>query len=181
MNKALEEVLQDEPKIKIVFLDIDGVLNSQLFYEKQHQKKLNGEELEPYPYNHIDPQAIEFLNGLADDCKFVLSSTWRNSSADVFQILKDKGFRGEFIGKTGNGCRCCLRGNEIRAWLEDNSFLLGGVYYGDFKDYVIIDDDSDMLYWQREHLFLTDFYCGITPKIVYKIRRFLGLSTKGNL
>ena len=40
-------------------------------------------------------------------------------------------------------------------------------------NYVIFDDDSDMLLWQRENFFWVDRYCGITSTILYKAKRFL--------
>jgi hypothetical protein len=42
-----------------------------------------------------------------------------------------------------------------------------------YGNYVIIDDDSDMLLHQAEHFFLTDNYSGLTPNTCYKIKRYL--------
>ena len=39
-------------------------------------------------------------------------------------------------------------------------------------NYVIIDDDSDMLLWQANHFFQTDSYSGLTPNICYRIKRY---------
>ena len=48
-------------------------------------------------------------------------------------------------------CRCgmCVRGNEINKWIHDNNDIIGD--YIKFKDYVILDDDNDMLFIQRHN------------------------------
>jgi hypothetical protein len=38
------------------------------------------------------------------------------------------------------------------------------------EKYAILDDDSDMLEEQMESFFNTDHYIGITPKVIYKLR-----------
>lgn len=63
------------------------------------------------------------------------------------------------------------RGCEIKAWLELNKEKLGDKMSK--VKYVILDDDSDMLYWQREHLFLTDAYAGLTKNIAYRVINYL--------
>lgn len=56
--------------MKIIFLDIDGVLNSDM-YEANRTDKLND--------NSIDPSRVKLLADLvkATDAKIVLTSTWR--------------------------------------------------------------------------------------------------------
>ena len=58
------------------------------------------------------------------------------------------------------------RGNEIDIWLKNSE------RYKD-TDYVIFDDDSDMLLWQQKHFFKTDNYSGLTPTTCYKAKRYL--------
>lgn len=171
----------DTKPLNIVFLDIDGVLNSHQYYERRHKAiKRAGNDWEiwgGHPNNEIDPKAIKVLNELAKDCKFVISSVWRgNKNPTVEETLKAVGFEGEIIGKTGYGCNDCCRGNEIYRWLKDNEELIGCKYYN-FKSYVILDDDSDFLLNQASHFFLCDTYTGITSTLVYRIKRFLNLKT----
>jgi len=67
-----------------------------------------------------------------------------------------------------------VRGTEISTWIKDNIIPeTHGCQYYDFKKYVIIDDDSDMLLSQQHHVFHTDGYGGLTPNICYRIKRFL--------
>ncbi len=152
---------------KIIFLDFDGVLNSQLWYVRT--KGSRGRD-------DLDPQAIEFLNNLIEKtgAEVVVTSTWRlNRTAEELQdILNRNGFKGTVIDKTESFGRPCLRGNEIHQWMLDNVQKIG-CYYSDYKQYVIIDDDSDMLYWHRNNLILVDGYVGLTPTNVYKATKIL--------
>ena len=54
------------------------------------------------------------------------------------------------------------RGHQIKKWIECNPV----------EDYVIIDDDSDMLSEQLSHFFHCDNYIGLTPTVCYKIKRY---------
>ena len=160
--------------MKIIFLDFDGVMNNEVWFrDRVERKKI---------YNHdeherdaIDPRCVDFLNKIIEDtgAKIVVSSTWRmgRSKEQLQTILENKGFKGEIIGKTpflrGEGC---LRGNEIRQWQQDNAELIGKE---DAERYVILDDDSDMLWWQRNNMIIVDPYCGITPRTIYKATNIL--------
>ena len=63
----------------------------------------------------------------------------------------------------------------VIVWGEDNRDIV----VEDGNNYVILDDDSDMLYWQRNNYINVDQYVGLTPKQVYKATRFL--TGKGHL
>ena len=69
--------------MKIIFLDIDGVLNHEAFYKERYERVQNGEKLN-HPYSEIDSNSVTNLNSLiADtDAKVVISSTWRHSGID---------------------------------------------------------------------------------------------------
>ena len=63
--------------MSMLFLDIDGVLNSQTYITKKHNetgKCLGGSTVEM-----LDPDAISELNRIIDrtSAEIVLSSTWR--------------------------------------------------------------------------------------------------------
>jgi hypothetical protein len=158
---------------KIIFLDIDGVLNHELFYREKSQDE-RYEEV-GLPQCNIDKTRVEMLNGLIKDtsAKVVISSTWRKGrDVEYLQsILNDAGFIGEVIGKTPSiyvdGYRI-LRGVEIYNWMDKNAKIIGGT-----PKYVIFDDDSDMLYWQRENFLLVDAYCGLTPNLCYRAKYIL--------
>lgn len=153
--------------MKIIFLDIDGVLNNQIMYEDR-------EDIIGSKGGELSKKCIDQLNDLTrlTEAKIVLSSTWRMDE-DVEEYLAASGIKGEIIGKTP--ClrdRFSLRGNEIHAWIVENEAVIGS-YYSDFHSFVILDDDSDMLLWHRENFFWCDPYAGLTPNLAYKAARFL--------
>ena len=151
----------------IIFLDIDGVLNHELFFKSWNQE---GEQL--------DVTRIALLNQLCIDanCDIVISSTWRMSGLDdCIAKLKEYGATFNIIGATPIlRFEGIVRGCEIALWLEKNiTEDKYGCRYYDFYKYVILDDDSDMLLNQHSHFFHVDAYAGLTPNICYKINRFL--------
>nr|WP_298656281.1 HAD domain-containing protein [uncultured Flavobacterium sp.] len=157
----------------IVFLDIDGVLNCQTFYMANPPETRGS-----YPLSEICKERVQWLNELCKDvnAKVVISSTWRigKTVEQLEAIFNEVGATFEIIDKTPSyHFKGSVRGNEIKAWLEENCKKLFDCYDRDFKRYVIIDDDSDMLLWQRNHFFQTDNYSGLTPNICYKIKMFL--------
>lgn len=143
--------------MKVIFLDIDGVLNTS--------SKLEGDVFTDG--GHLNKNLIQLLNKLIEDtkAKVVISSTWRKlyTQDQLYSILYNVGFNGEIVGMTGNSSHG-FRGLEIRQW------LLG---HPEVTNYIILDDDSDMLLWQANHFFNTDHEFGLTKKIVYKATRFL--------
>jgi len=166
----------------VVFLDIDGVLNSHQFYKqpdylvnKQKLKKQLGDAWDHH-HDDIDPLAVERINKLVDytGATIVLSSTWRSSGlALVNRVLKDHGLKYDLQGVTPYGCGDCLRGNEILTWIKNNKALIGE-HASDYKRYVILDDDSDMLYWQRNNFIHINGDFGLSDRDVYFAKRILG-------
>lgn len=163
--------------MKFVFLDIDGVLNHQSFYEKRHLGLLN---LPEHPLNEFCPDAVENLNQLISDtgAKIVISSTWRlgQTVAELNRIFKEVGCKSEIFDKTPDLRRdnsdCIFRGNEIYKWLSDHRDLLGSELHK-FKGYCILDDDSDMLFWQRNNFILVDHFVGLTKGTVFQATKIL--------
>lgn len=174
-----------QPKPPIIFLDIDGVLNSQQFFgsadfrkvKRKLTKAVKSGELERIKYykNKISRDAVNLLNELCRDtgAVVVISSTWRldKSVEDLQEILSACGATFKVIDKTPY--TTYERGTEIAKWLRDNvSVETWGCAYYDFHRYAIIDDDSDMLLTQRNNFFQTDHHVGLTPTICYKIAQF---------
>lgn len=169
--------------MKIIFLDIDGVLNHQLWFEEQKEAKDKWCSYDKTRQKMIDPSKVELLNELIEKTgsKVVISSSWRvhYSINYIREMLSHYGFKGEIIDTTPTlffrGLKdyhySVPRGNEIKAWLETNKDILGEKISK--VRYVILDDDSDMLLWQRENFFWVDPYCGLTPNITYKAIRYL--------
>jgi len=143
---------------KIIFLDIDGVLNCE---ESMH-KIIRGQKM-----TMIDPYRTLLLDRIiqATGAEVVLSSSWRHSDEN-FKDINEKVVK--LLDRTGS---CCsgIRGAEIYSWIKKN------ISWEERKDnnfrYVILDDDSDMLLWQKDHFFQTTFKGdgGLTEEIAQKV------------
>lgn len=162
-----------DPLTRIIFLDMDGVMNNYRYFRTAKHKS----EKDP-----ICPDAVKELNWIVDttDAKIVISSTWRMFyNYDAMQnLLDNKGFKGEVIGETPDVYSShkynAPRGAEINDWITAN---IDDSEIHEYRRYVIIDDDSDMLLWQVPHFIHTDFSGGgLTHDIAYRtIRTLLGL------
>lgn len=157
---------------KYIFLDIDGVLNHQQYYKTDRHKK--GE----YPYSEIDPEKVELLNSLIEQtgAKVICSSTWRigETPERIQEILTKRGYKHSITDNTPSlrykgDYGTVPRGCEIHAWLGNK------IPYEEREKirYIILDDDSDMMLWQKNNYFRVDGYCGLTPNIIYRAVRYL--------
>ena len=155
--------------MKIIFLDIDGVLNCENAYragECQYQEWV-WEDGRKDHYQRFCVRSKELLNKLIDEtgAKIVISSTWRHSGIEFMKkVWKMEEMSGEIIGITpsmrAKGYNI-PRGMEIEHYLN-NDLLFHHINWdltiqqeymdkSDVENYIIIDDDSDMLYNQRNH------------------------------
>lgn len=194
-NSTETAILPMQCYVPLIFLDIDGVFNCQLFYEskqftdykeakKSLHKSLKAKEIERLEYyqSQICRERVGWFNDLCKDigAKVVISSTWRTGKTveQLQEIMNYCGGTFEIIGKTDH--TGYERGTEIAKWLRDNiKPETHGCHYFDFHKYAIIDDDSDMLLNQRFNFFQTDNYSGLTPNTCYKIKRFITGKTFG--
>lgn len=120
--------------MKIIFLDIDGVLNviSQ-----------GRDQFGSIFHKHFEDNLRHLIE--QTDAKIVISSTWRFSGLD---IMKDMWLKRNLPGEVIDITPYCAiiqkdesyesveRGYEIQAWLNKHP---------DVENYVILDDDNDML------------------------------------
>lgn len=117
----------------IVFLDIDGVLNSSRFFYDNN----------PLPMGRpgaIDPDAVRRLNQIVDatGAKVVLSTSWRTQGVDtVSGYLSERGFTGSVIGATPTNMDGPRR-SEINEWLWQAERLGYRV-----DRFIVIDDDEN--------------------------------------
>jgi hypothetical protein len=130
--------------MRVLFLDIDGVLNSEWSITKLGKDcKFNDN---PHPLH------IKWLNHIVakTGAKVVISSVWRRNASwlQMWRLLDALGFEGEVIGETPE--LHSHRGVEIQTWLnvyKDGKALLR--FSEDkppepIESFVILDDDSDM-------------------------------------
>jgi len=146
-------------------------LNSHIWYHKTRSddgKFKEGYTFEKHVHSELDPDAVILVNNLCDqaNCKVVVSSTWRigRTIEELQAVLNERGATFDIIDKTII-TEEEVRGVEIQKWWGD--------YGDDYNNYVIFDDDSDMMIDQYHNFFQIDGYCGVTPTITYKAERFL--------
>lgn len=151
--------------MKVIFLDIDGVLNSEEFWttEAQHIKKQNALNSgrtrdEASALANMDPLAVERVMKIVKEtgAEIVVSSTWRFDDSICYKLR----FMGipQIYGITPGTVKR-YRGEEIKLWLDEHP---------EVTNYVIIDDDNDMLDEQDSHLVQTSWLTGITDYDVEK-------------
>jgi len=143
--------------MKLVFLDIDGVLNSHDFlYRAAVRNEQAQRRVERLGNEHLqlDPEAVDRVNQIlsATGAKVVVSSSWRHAHPieDLREILAKAGFIGDVIDYTPRYGKD--RGHEIDEWLQST---------GEGHDpFVILDDNSDMSH-MKKYLVLTTFKHGL--------------------
>lgn len=142
--------------MKVLFLDIDGVVNKQDNFNPANKPSI-------YPLDAY----CAFLVGriqLQTGCEVVLSSSWRHHP-DGFKIVSEGVV--ELLDKTpmihtekepfvarGREWTHSIRGDEINAWLEKHP---------EVTKYAILDDESD--FYDNQPLFQTTFEKGLTDEI----------------
>ena len=148
--------------MKVIFLDFDGVITI------------------PETKWHISLEHIKRIKKICDetDAKLVISSSWQRYAGTKNETRKErvenwlngilmKGYRGvikkffkdytydmsgRFYGEYGN-----VRGSDIKSWLKRNPNV---------NNYVIIDDEGDMLDEQLFNFVQTDWVFGIQDREV---------------
>jgi len=140
--------------MRVIFLDVDGVLNTQDIIH-------NADRSKHWSETHLDPERIALLDQIVErtGAVCVLSSSWRILVPvdDFEQLLAARGFRGRIIDRTGS---CGNRGNEIRDWLLEHP---------EVERFAVLDDDSQDMEAVKDHLVLTSFERGLEPKHVEEV------------
>lgn len=129
--------------IKVLFLDIDGVVNKRENFNPTNKDTL-------YPLDSY----CTFLVGriqLQTNCKVVLSSSWRHNEEAVDQVSKRVIELLDITPTSRN-----YRGDEVQMWLDKHP---------EVDKYAILDDDIDFYVYQAPHYFKTRFEDGLTDDI----------------
>lgn len=157
--------------MKVIFLDIDGVLNHEEWYRNRFNTDIYPEGIPTYPLCEFCPESVNILNHILKETGaiIVISSSWRfNENIDT--ILTKVGINQKVYDKTPflgtkYGTTLC-RGKEIQEYLNNHS---------EITNYVIIDDDNDMEQEQMDHFFQTDRWYGLTMELSEKIIKYLNV------
>lgn len=146
--------------MNIIFLDIDGVLNSPGYYLSRNQQ--------PFPFSidrsdDIDPVPCKLLNDfcLEHDIKIVLSSTWRrdHNEKQIMKVFRKRGLNVEVVGLTPVLYK--QRGDEINEFLRTTTLKI--------DKYAILDDDGD--FYSDQPLVQTHWDSGLTEKHIKKLEQ----------
>ena len=158
--------------MKVLFLDIDGVLN----HEKHYRWLMETDEPTPlqrvYPYSEFNPVSCQILNKIIEEtgCKIVLSSTWRLDGLQYMNnIFKHVGIFHKLYDITPSLAHkydtTLCRGKEIDKWLNEHP---------EVTKYVILDDDTDMEEHQLPFFIKTDPYKdGLNNEVANKVIEIL--------
>ena len=111
----------------LVFLDFDGVLNSNTWIYTHSERG----------FDHIAPELVQLVNQLLwrTGAKVVVSSAWRIlfNVDELREGLVEHGFSGEIVGATDR--IGSMRGDQIERWLHEHD------HDGPI---CILDDSTDM-------------------------------------
>lgn len=160
--------------IKYLFLDIDGVLNHDVWFNSPSYKNNQAN----WQVSMFDPTCVERVNRILQEtgAKLVVSSSWRDM-ADLADIFKGVGLPTEFdvtpyadviypdafpitdFFSEETDIRY-WRGSEIKWYLDHNA--------KEDYTYCILDDDCDMLDEQLEYFVSTSNPKGLTDKLTDK-------------
>ena len=173
---------------KYLFLDIDGVLNHDGWFDSEYYKK----HQENWQKSMFDPECVARVNRIleATGARLVVSSSWR-SMTDLKEIFEGVGLPTDFDitphadmiysrEEYAYDSPVFWRGNEIKYYLDRHPA----------GNYVILDDDTDMLDEQLEHfiqtcgdkihttnLYISNEGSGLTDKVMNKAIEILNGNT----
>jgi hypothetical protein len=169
--------------MRVIFLDFDGVLNSHQSFNfwrhKRDQTKWENEmyedwkgSLKEYLAQEFDPIALNNVEDLireVPDLKIVVSSTWRlgETVESLKNILSPAKLVSQAVIDVTPRFPGKPRGEEIQDWLNRHP---------EVTDYVIIDDDSDMLESQKENFVHTSTLHGFQYGDKLWAMRILGIN-----
>lgn len=151
--------------MKIIFLDIDGVLNNQdhivklieLLGERQYSQLIK--DLGEIPFDY---RSCELLQKLINEtkAKVILSSTWRINPKLIKGIEKYAKIKIQDITPRLYD----IRGKEIQQYLDNHK---------EITEYVILDDDDDMLEEQMKYFVKVNNKIGLTIKEIIQCENIL--------
>ena len=161
---------------KIIFLDFDGVLNTEYH---QRQLQFEGKIWQDKHGASFDPEAVKQLQAIVDKthADIVIESSWKYLGLEAMQDMwKDRQLPGKVIGITPSAISDNIllstdldvldssmlhcKGAEIASWLHENNMQE--------VPYVIIDDEYAILESQLPHFILTNPYDGLTEELAMR-------------
>lgn len=160
--------------MKLLFLDIDGVLNTEHGLKTLSENWTKIENIQGTPFC---PESIEVLRKIIDetDAKIVITSTWRSDGLEGMKKLwKDRNLPGEVIDITPH-TEHGIRGDEVDSYLHSKGYFYPKNYWNapaweerrnecEIDGYCIVDDEWDFFILQKPHFVNTPAYYGLSGK-----------------
>lgn len=177
-KRKVAENQGEESDKPIIFLDFDGVLNTDRHYAELKIKGLSTED----QYGALfDPVAVGNLRKIveATHAQIVVSSSWRYLGLEELQMMwHDRDLPGRVVALTPMNIDddellntdlsqldvitadmfCSSRGKEIQAFFHEAGYVFK------LPPYVILDDLKDVLSEQEDHFIRINPVVGITEK-----------------
>ncbi|MCH9637827.1 MAG: hypothetical protein K0U16_07785 [Gammaproteobacteria bacterium] len=144
---------------KLLFLDIDGVLNHAQWFQARGRIKGRSRAFFTYLQSSVDPECLERVNLITEltGAKIVLSSSWRYLAEweEIYEGFTELGMSGTMVGCTPRNKEInpavfehyegrfpaedepYPRGYEIQQWIDAQGYALAPTV-------AILDDDADM-------------------------------------
>ena len=162
--------------MKVIFLDIDGVLNSVTdFLEARHYGHIHNEGIEIISPGKL--YLVEHIIGKTD-AKIVISSSWREmySLKELYDMFYIRGFtlpRTSIVGKTeiceSDVDHYSRRSIEISKWLDVHDHV---------ESYVILDDEDRFESRHKNNLVTTNMFDGLNMSLADDAVLILGKEGK---
>ncbi len=146
--------------MKIIFIDIDGVLNSEFYYRNVDRSVKD--------WARFDPKVVDLIKNLVDEfsAKIVISSTWRFGAVKQLNGELKKSGMIKFLHKDWKTPQLYPphRGKEIQSWLTEHPVIV---------EYVILDDDDSILEEQNSRFVKTELSSGMQKEHFIRAREIL--------
>ena len=145
--KKIEANEMPKEKCKIIFLDLDGVLNTANYYDRIQHEHLPTEDIFGTLF---DPKAVEQLSHIIDStqAKIVISSSWRYSGiANMRAMWKARQLPGEIYDITS----LHVADDYIQSQMENNPNDF------DLYDAMILAREMEIALWLEEHPEVTNY------------------------
>lgn len=155
-------------KNKIIFLDVDGVLNSQNYMNFVY----NCMDIRDDDIIFYDERCIKILEYIIKktNCKIVISSSWKQGGANILiRKFNQLGLNDIIIGITPSLNN--YRGIEIEEYIKENKNAI--------ESFAILDDDRDLKPYLNR-LIKTDVNFGLLWAHVKPIIELLNIPIKLN-
>lgn len=153
--------------MKIIFLDFDGVITNL-----ESKYCLNNEKM-------------ELVKRICDEtnAKIVITSSWRYIDVkNTLKSIEESGRENDpfiladyviditprFHFKYNDEYVNIHRGEEIQYIIDKYKYRYKKYSIEQITNYVILDDDTDMLLWHKDHFIKTDTYKGISEADMLK-------------